>query len=581
MDMSPSRIRRSLLGLWIVQLSLVMTSPASAERDTGRNDDGQTPANSNLERHDALKSLLQGFRPYGPAGTPLPAGAKQVDLNQFLDLLIGGAVPFAPRDSRDHEHQHASWDDEGRRPDPDDNPLPGEDALHERVVKAFLLEQPQLTQLARLVNAEPIPGHGATRNGDGTWSIHPAGVSHPVETLGRSAKLSWIYNSILFSRSRQAQLDLYTSVYAKLPRGSVGTTTGQFPTPASLVDANLATINNALQLIGRNWASIVNQIAPKLPIQLMGCDAEIGASPRSANYGDRTGSPPSCGPIAGGLYSKINFTNKTYPTCVKDQGGRGTCHSFANTSAVEEAISLNHGIKVNLSEQDLMEHYRFVWNRAVYNDLGDPWEEINGALGSNYFFPYENHWDYNPAYGRDTSTTPFTHSCDNVAGEPCSDTSPQPPAACGEFLGSLWCMLYEAGIHGSSHQPTTVGYFWNSADTELSVEYMILQLAFNNAVVVALTVSPAFEAPSSGFVTYDPADLAKTPLGGHVVHIVSFVSNQDLQTVMPNAPPGSGGGYFVVKNSWGSCFSDGGYIYLPWDYMKAEVGEAYAISGAN
>src|SRR6202030_1428954 len=97
-----------------------------------------------------------------------------------------------------------------------------------------------------------------------------------VETLGRSAKLSWIYNSILFSRSRQAQLDLYTSVYAKLPRGAVGTTRGQFPTPASLADANLATINRALQLIGTNWAGIVSQITPRIPIQLMGCDAEVG-----------------------------------------------------------------------------------------------------------------------------------------------------------------------------------------------------------------------------------------------------------------------------------------------------------------
>jgi hypothetical protein len=580
MNMSRSRIRRSLFGLLMVQLSLTITSPAFADRDSGRNDDGRTSGISNA-RQDALKSLLQGFRPYGPAGTPLPAGAKQVDLNQFLDLLIGGAVPIAPRESRDDEHPRPFRDDEGRRRDSDDNLMLGEDALHERVVKAFLLEQPQLTQLARLVNAEPMPGHGVTRNGDGTWSIQPAGVSHPVEMMGRSAKLSWIYNSILFSRSRQAQLDLYTTVYEKLPRGAVGTPTGNLPTPGSLADANLATIHNALQLIGGNWANIVSEITPNIPIQLLGCDGEIGASPRSASYGDRTGSPPSCGPIPGGLYSKLNFTNKTYPTCVKDQGGRGTCHSFANTSAVEEAISLNHGIKVNLSEQDLMEHYRFVWSRALYDDAGDPWEEINGALSNNYFFPYENHWDYNPAYGRDTSTTPFTHSCDSVPGEPCSDTSPQSPEACGEFLGSLWCMLYEAGIHGSSHQPTAAGYFWNSADPELSVEYMILQLAFNNAVVVAMTVSPAFAAPSSGFVTYDPADLAKTPLGGHAVHVVSFVSNQDLQAVMPNAPPGSGGGYFIVKNSWGSCFSDGGYIYLPWDYMKAEVVEAYGINGAN
>jgi hypothetical protein len=40
---------------------------------------------------------------------------------------------------------------------------------------------------------------------------------------------------------------------------------------------------------------------------------------------------------------------------------------------------------------------------------------------------------------------------------------------------------------------------------------MVLSLAFNNAVVIAMTVSPAFAAPSNGFVTYDPADLQKNP----------------------------------------------------------------------
>jgi C1A family cysteine protease len=42
-------------------------------------------------------------------------------------------------------------------------------------------------------------------------------------------------------------------------------------------------------------------------------------------------------------------------------------------------------------------------------------------------------------------------------------------------------------------------------------------------------------------------------------------------------PPGSGGGYFIVKNSWSNCYGDGGYVYLPWDYVSAHASSLYNV----
>ena len=564
----------------MIALPLGWTAPIRAEQnaDDGHHNRG-LPA-EHTDRDEQLRSLLRGLHPWGPIGTPLPSGAELVSPDRFLTLWAGGAAaPLSPtvhrgRDRDDDAEEHGGH--------------PNFDAIHEHTVNRFLKAHPDLTDLARIVNGNPIPGQGAAPTADGNWMIFPPDLSHAVETMGHSTTLSWIYDSVLFAGNRSAQLDLYTQTYdflAQLGHSATGAATGgvligQLPTPASLADASLATIGDALTTIGRNWSAIVAQIPPHSVIALLGCDAETGATPRTSSlYGDRSGS--YCGPIPGGLYATVNFFNKSFPTCVKDQGARGTCHTFGVTSATEELYAMQQGLTVNLSEQDEMEHYRLLWQRALYNDGGDPWEEINDEMTLNYFFPYEKQWDYNPAYNRDDSVVPFTHSCDNVPGEPCSDTAPQSAVACGEFLRSIWCILYDPGIKGTKYQPTAATYFWNSTNPELSVEYMVLELAFNNAVVMTFTVSPGFEHPHQGFITYDPADLAKTPLGGHVMHVVSYISNHDLAQQLPNAPAGSGGGYFIVKNSWSNCFGDGGYVYVPWDYMKAEVTQAFAVSKVN
>ncbi len=55
--------------------------------------------------------------------------------------------------------------------------------------------------------------------------------------------------------------------------------------------------------------------------------------------------------------------------------------------------------------------------------------------------------------------------------------------------------------------------------------------------------------------------------GGHAVQIVGFLSNLEMTRfgVTPNI---GGGGFFIVKNSWGCNAGDGGFYYVPADYVS-------------
>jgi hypothetical protein len=55
--------------------------------------------------------------------------------------------------------------------------------------------------------------------------------------------------------------------------------------------------------------------------------------------------------------------------------------------------------------------------------------------------------------------------------------------------------------------------------------------------------------------------------GGHAVQIVGFLSNDELSTINKPSNVG-GGGYFIIKNSWGCNAGDGGYYYVPADYIS-------------
>ena len=487
-----------------------------------------------------------------------------------------------------------------------------EDTLHLRVIMDFARHHPDLKAHLLTLLAGPTAGDDIAPNGDGTWQItvpiqspclpsdnavgncNQQPSTEPITTSGLSAKLSGLSRSVLFATDRDAQLRLYTEAYNNLPQGFTIPGT-QLPSPESLTHAPLVTINSALTMLGNAWQIIVPNLPfPTTTPSTASCDGEVGTDAQQTYYGDRVGNSTSSVPT--GLFATLSDTQfplRQYLTCIKNQGRRETCHTFAGTSAMELMISLQHGIKANLSEEDYMEHYRFLWSVGYMHETGDSYEEMSDAISNNYFFPYENKWDYNPSYFRsfDSSTGIYQNSCQNYpSSEPgCSDSAPQAPGVCLgfqlDFLGILIpfpiCSLHEAGVAGGPWQPQSVTRFWNSNDTELSKEYMILSVAFNNAVVLGFNVTPDFEnggnTAGSGYVVYDPNDVGINK-GGHYVHIVGIAGNDELPE---GAPKATSGGYFIVKNSWGNNFADAGYIYLDWDYVKAVGWDGFSLSGIN
>jgi hypothetical protein len=445
-----------------------------------------------------------------------------------------------------------------------------------RVVERFLRKHPELTDLEQLVRLKPdLKDPSVSRGVGGDFNLtftDSLGDIDQVETLSQAFKLDNLAEAIRSESDRGAQFNLYSTLYNAIPPTFVVKATP----PAQLRGATLIAIRSALSElvaaldpIARNIPLPVN---PLLPVPT--CEDDIGASTTpgiNENHGpvgDQTRNV--CPPSATGIIGNFTFPSRPYLTCVKSQGHRGTCHIFASVSAVEESVALQTGKHVNLSEQELMEFVRGLWDPEWYHDGGSPSEDLAASHG--YHFAYERQWDYNPSPNRDNTT--YQHSCQGYPSSEtaCSNSSPQAPIYCTEILSFRVCgfdVVHAAGAH-SPYRPMGTSSIYYPDSPDLTTSMMEVGLALNIPVVMAFDVSDAFSNPTNGYVTYSTSDVA-TDGGGHVVHVVAYVSNDQLARAIPSAPAGAGGGYFVIKNSWGGCAGDAGFYYMPVKYFLART----------
>ncbi len=70
---------------------------------------------------------------------------------------------------------------------------------------------------------------------------------------------------------------------------------------------------------------------------------------------------------------------------------------------------------------------------------------------------------------------------------------------------------------------------------------------------------------SSGHIAVPAAHAVA--LGGHAVLLAGF-----------DDAAGGGAGHFIVRNSWGTSWGDGGYGYLPYAYVAAHGLQAWALT---
>ena len=90
-------------------------------------------------------------------------------------------------------------------------------------------------------------------------------------------------------------------------------------------------------------------------------------------------------------------------------------------------------------------------------------------------------------------------------------------------------------------------------------------LVAGSGVVMGFTVYPSFESDAVANTGYMPMPTTgEKPIGGHCVFCAGYRTD-------PAAP---GGGWLIVKNSWGTSWGDPkypGYFYMPFAYVTPDL----------
>lgn len=224
----------------------------------------------------------------------------------------------------------------------------------------------------------------------------------------------------------------------------------------------------------------------------------------------------------------------------------------------------------NLSEQTLYNQMKFIWNRNDNRDGVVTTDAVSKMVEFRFNAPFEFQWNYNPSISRavNSTTRRYTGSCSGYS-ETCSETSHQSERVCVVEPG----MAPVCGYLVPNVNPYNNGFriskslsLWDASDKNSSVERVANAVALKSPVLWSFNVTTGFDRiDSNGFVLYSPGEGDR---GGHSVYIVGVILNETLASILPDAPAGSGGGYFIIKNSWCSCWGDGGFVYIPFDFVK-------------
>lgn len=444
---------------------------------------------------------------------------------------------------------------------------------NKRTVEDRLSRDPEL--LERLTRKPNLNDSSVKRLDDGNFSIvitDSQGKKQSVITMGDEHLYGELNASVKSADDQQNQWKAYALLYEGLPQKYIKET--KLLSPSETKNFSAADLQNLnfkiaadIKIIEKYLVDIGAVPPAGRPAQ---CSQEIGAG----SGWDETGG--TCAHNPNGIYSKVAYPLRYYATCVKNQGNRGSCVAFGVTGSMETAAAVKHGKWFNFSEQDLYNKAKMTWYPTNYGDGLNTAGIMSNVVTFNYSFPYENKWLYNPSYSRidDAVSHSYTHSCDGYSGTYCSDTAHQGHLTCTEVLGLRFCG-YTAPLSGSGFKATNVASVWDPMRRDQSIALARAYLAAKIPLTIAIPVTPSFDnAPSTGFVNYvGPNELNR---GSHALTVVGAVTNAQLTAGMPQ---GAGGGYFIIKNSWGACWKDGGYIYLPFSWIKDYTLSLTAMTG--
>jgi Papain family cysteine protease len=474
-----------------------------------------------------------------------------------------------------------------------------------KVDDALLLEDQRFLQ--PILDAHPEYGirivspSAEDLNTDGDRSAEAEG---PRTLLGRRWQIAQAASNLRTFPSLGNQRRIYSEFFPEFQQALSleDISTVDYPSATSIQSATLEDARLANNLLMETAVSQYRKIADRVvvPVQTAPSDPtlEVGVGQQL----DRT---KNCSkvPSPNSVFGQFTWPLKKFTTSVKDQGMRGTCWAFATVANLEIEITRKTGVKVNLSEQDYAAN-RFVrFNPRLDADGGDPQTIADRAYAANFEFALENTLQYNTSLQRAAKTKTliggpqagsfmdsfFTGSCENYPLAPCSDTTAQGPIVCTPplGLGFVYCLSGLAPVSSRS------GYrfsqapreLWDISNPDYSTSILAVRAALGRpfALTHAVTDDPKtlgndqlnFRPDPRGFLTYDNKGPVRT--GDHVVTVVGFITQEKMQTKLDPPAGSSGNGFFIIKNSWGHCWGDGGFAYVDFDWVKNYAVQAIEI----
>ena len=356
----------------------------------------------------------------------------------------------------------------------------------------------------------------------------------------------------------------------------------QVPAPSSLSSSSLDEIKAATLQLDSALSSMIDldgtRLDPEAPVMPQGVFIadQSQKTPTPGNGMDTAG---AC--AATGLAQRYWFPLRAFVSPIKNQGTRGTCWAFSAVAAVESRERVQNDNAADLSEQFLVNKVKREWFPDEFGDGGSAAAGLNAAVDRNQPLLPEPDWTYNTATSRPGNAfasgvagtaASYVGACNGYTGT-CSETAHQSRRFCTSVNGESFCGYDTTAFGGPGIAASRVRQIWSSGEAFNLNQYRAL-LSSGASLIASFPVYEGFSAAPNGVVSDYAKQMrdAKNELvdgtyGGHLVQIVGFITNEQLS--FPGFAPSAigGGGYFIVRNSWG-CAGDGGYYYVPADYVS-------------
>jgi hypothetical protein len=381
---------------------------------------------------------------------------------------------------------------------------------------------------------------------------------------GDVTNLADLGQSLVDANNQKNLLGVYKRAYYLLSRSQ----RASFKDPKLLTKAKPKLLKLYLTNLGKILTDIrFVPVEPTSPGWKWDCDDEIGQQYNGTGDNARRCQKSDFHPDSLWKNStSAQFPLKYYHTCIKSQGSRGTCVSFAINAAVESALMVKENKSYNLAEQ-----YTYFYGEIYSNHSGrysyglNTGSAVKKMDSKNIKFQYEKWWEYNPSSDiEDKSGDKYPDSCVGYPGEMCTEYAFQAQ----ESITGFWPFKnyhYTVPYRGTSKniQIVDTSNIWMSWNKNLSLDLAINLTMAKQPLVVSFNVKQNFmDVGSDGYVYHESNQDQR---GGHASVILGFVPNNKLPA---GVTPADEKGFFIVKNSWGTWNGDCGYYYVDYKYFR-------------